>query len=253
MTRFSFALALAGAVALAPLAQAQTPAGPPQGGFGRAGGPPGPGGMRGGPRGRPGLDPASMLLSRTGELKLTDAQVGRLAAVARRSADRRTAMRASGDSLRTALRARATDSTRRAGLREPNPAIRSMMEKAQQGAHADLRDALAVLTPDQQATAFEMIARGKNRSGGGMREGRGMRRGGGMRERGRPGMDGPQRGGRGMNGMRPQGQPPVNGVATQGRRPEYAFCAHRKTLKYAETYSQPKTERLAIVREAFCF
>lgn len=219
MTRFSIALALAGAVALAPIAQGQGRAGTPQGGIGRAGGPPGPGGMRGGSRGGPGVDAASMLLARTGELKLTDAQVGRLAAVARRASERRASLRSTGDSLRTAaIRARATDTTRRAGLREPAPAVRSMMERAQEGAHADLRDALAVLTPDQQATAFEMMARAGNRGGAGMREGRGMRRGGGMREGRRPGKDA-QRGRRGMNSERPQGPPPVNGVAPQGRRP----------------------------------
>jgi len=46
-----------------------------------------------------GGDVASFLLSHTGELKLSDQQVTRLAAIARRSADRRQAVMRSMDSL----------------------------------------------------------------------------------------------------------------------------------------------------------
>src|SRR4051812_31535693 len=60
----------------------------------------GPGPMPGGPgmmmmHGGPGPDPASMLLAATGHLHLTDAQVVRLAAIARRAEERHAAMRTS--------------------------------------------------------------------------------------------------------------------------------------------------------------
>ena len=45
-------------------------------------------------------DPAQFLLAHTGELELTDAQVTRLAAIARRSAERRRALRVQMDSMR---------------------------------------------------------------------------------------------------------------------------------------------------------
>src|SRR5207244_2740759 len=59
-----------------------------------------PGPMPGGPgmmmmHGGPGPDPASMLLAATGPLHLTDAQVVRLAAIARRAEERHAAMRTS--------------------------------------------------------------------------------------------------------------------------------------------------------------
>ena len=110
-------------------------------------------------------DVASMLLSHTGELKLTDAQVTRLAAIARRTADRRQSMRASMDSMRPVR----DSATRRAG---PTPAARAMMERLRDQGHTDLRDALSVLTADQQATAWETMAqRGgpPGQMGGGMR------------------------------------------------------------------------------------
>src|SRR5687768_5009331 len=57
--------------------------------------------MAGGPQGRGAAAPAvQMLLAHTGELGLTDAQVVRLAAIARRGEGRRTALRASMDSAR---------------------------------------------------------------------------------------------------------------------------------------------------------
>jgi hypothetical protein len=53
--------------------------------------------------------------------------------------------------------------------------MRANMERVREQEHADRRDAIAVLTPDQQARAWEMIAA----------RGRAMRgaRGGAMRER----------------------------------------------------------------------
>ena len=98
---------LATAIAIAALAastasaqQRERAMAPPQGG------PP-----PGGPMGRAvvgpsGMDAASMLLAQTAALKLSDQQVTRLAAIARRTGERRTAMMASLDSLRaTRLRA----------------------------------------------------------------------------------------------------------------------------------------------------
>ena len=98
------AYVLAGAMTLGGTAQAQQPRRP-------LGPPPG-GSPAGAMIARPGLGPggpgggiASMLLAHTGEFKLTDAQVTRLAGIARRTSDRHRAMRASMDSLRTSTNA----------------------------------------------------------------------------------------------------------------------------------------------------
>lgn len=98
----------------------------------------------------------TFLLSHTGQLQLTDQEVVKLASIARRAADRHKAMRASFDSLHMQFR-RGGDS----GMRhheEPPPQLRVAMEKEHEANHADLRDALAVLTPDQQATAWELVS-----------------------------------------------------------------------------------------------
>jgi hypothetical protein len=101
---------------------------------------------------------ASMLLSHTSDLKLTDVQVTKLAGIARRAGDRRAALRAKGDSLReSAMRGRPNGTDQQ--LPKDFEAMRANMEKARQADHEDLRDALAVLTPDQAATAFEMMGR----------------------------------------------------------------------------------------------
>ncbi|HEV7587607.1 MAG TPA: Spy/CpxP family protein refolding chaperone [Longimicrobium sp.] len=108
----------------------------------------GPGPMPGGP----GPDPAGMLLAATGPLHLTDAQVVRLAAIARRAEERHAAMRTSMEAAHAAAAARQAP---------PDAEMARMhqaMERMHEQARADLRDALAVLTPDQQATAFEMVA-----------------------------------------------------------------------------------------------
>ena len=120
--------------------------------------------MGGMPMGPPMMDVASRFLAQTGELKLTDQQVTRLAAIARRTAEHRESMRASIDSLRPAPGA-PRDSLRR---REPSPAARAFATRIRDQAHADLRDALAVLTPDQLATAWGMMASrgGAGRAGG---------------------------------------------------------------------------------------
>ena len=142
MARLTAALVLGGALAMASAAHAQ-PAGPPMG--------------------FPSRDVASMLLAHTGELKLSDPQVTRLAAIARRTAERRQSMRASLDSVRPVR-----DSVRRG----PPLAARAFVERMRDQTHTDLRDALSVLTADQQATAWEMVAA---RGGGSGRMGRGMR------------------------------------------------------------------------------
>ena len=188
MTRLVLALALVGVAALAPASPAQQPGGPPMGGMGMA-----PGG------------PASMLLAHTGDLKLSDAQVTRLAAIARRASDRHMAMQAavrnSMDSMQKAMEATPPAANGpRPRMMMPPAGARAQMERARQSDHDDLRDALAVLTPDQQATAFERASMrggaGRMRRGGGMpgRGGMGGRMGQGnapgqMRER-MPGMDG---------------------------------------------------------------
>lgn len=128
----------------------------------------------GGPRGRmPGAvamapragrgaldDPAAFLLAQTGELKLTDAQVTRLAAIARRSADRRRALRARVDSMRPerALSGQRPDSATRDRMRQRFEQLRPDVERLRDQAQADRRDAIAVLTPDQQAMAWERVA-----------------------------------------------------------------------------------------------
>jgi Spy/CpxP family protein refolding chaperone len=127
---------------------------------------------------------AELLLARTGELGLTDAQVTRLAAIARRAAARRQAMRATRDSLRTRLGqgARPDSATRRQLITR----VRTDMERMRDQDRTDRRDAIAVLTADQQARAWELVA---NRAGHGARGARGAR--GGMRP-----------GGLGRGGMR---------------------------------------------------
>ena len=211
MSRLSTSLALIGVLALAPILGAQAPnagAPAPRGPAGPRRGAP-PAGM---PMGMPmgaqmgGPDISSMFLSHTAELKLSDQQVTRLAAIARRSSERRDAMRRSMDSLMTARRGQAPDSARRM---TPSPAMQASMARMREQAHADLRDALGVLTPDQQATAWEIVA---------MRGGRGGPAGpmAGSRMRGAPGMrGGPGAAGPGMR-QAPRGGPDGQGAQPQG-------------------------------------
>ena len=128
---------LISAAAGAATASAQQPQGPR----------PAPGGM---PFGAPVVE---MLLAQTGPLQLTDAQVVRLAAIARRADERHRALRTRLDSLRP--RRAPGDSTAR--RERPMPPT-DLLERERDASHVDLRDALAVLTADQQARAFEMIA-----------------------------------------------------------------------------------------------
>ena len=167
-------LVLGLAVATAPVARAQHP----------AGGPPWPGNemsrakamvrierMERGPGdmtmlGMPGMrgqgeSIASMLLARTAELKLTDQQVTKLAAIARREGDRRTAMHAHMDSLMHTEQMQVTAGQQSA----PRPMMMMhdrdpMMDRMREQDHADLRDALGVLSIDQLADAWVMRGHG---------------------------------------------------------------------------------------------
>ena len=124
---------------------------------------------------------AQMLLAQTGPLDLTDAQVVKLAAIARRSEARRRGMRAAMDSARDRFsRSGAADSTARRQFRDR---MRADMERAREQSRNDQRDAIAVLTADQQARAWEMVARRGRATG--MRGERGPR----MRRNMRPRME----------------------------------------------------------------
>lgn len=105
------------------------------------------------PRGGPAGDIGSFLLAHTAELKLTDQQVTRLAAIARRAGERRQAAMRAMDSLAT--RGMRRDSAGR-GPGGPPPAMRAEAERMRDQRHAELKEALGVLTPDQQATAWEI-------------------------------------------------------------------------------------------------
>lgn len=165
-TRTGLALALVVA-ATAAVGHAQQQ--PPAGGAPRAPQGQGPRDGMGGPMGRMrdggrGMRPmggapgggniASMLLGHTADLKLSDAQVTRLAAIARRTEDRHRAMRAQMDSM--FQRNRAQNGTAGAPPAAMPEQARAMMDRARDQEHADVRDALAVLTPDQQADAWMM-------------------------------------------------------------------------------------------------
>jgi hypothetical protein len=139
--------------------EAQEAGGPPPGGGRPAFG------MMAGMPGRGGASPigatAAFLLAHTGDLALSDAQVVRLAAISRRTEARRKALVARMDSARAAARPAPGDSAgpgaRRRGPAGPPPAE---LQRARDQLHTDVRDAIAVLTPDQQANAWMMIADG---------------------------------------------------------------------------------------------
>lgn len=98
---------------------------------------------------------AEMLLSQTGELELSDAQVVRLAAIARRSEARRRALRASMDSARARFGGQPADSVAR---RQFEQRMQADMQRAAEQMRTELRDAIAVLTADQQAKAWNRVA-----------------------------------------------------------------------------------------------
>jgi hypothetical protein len=135
-------------------------------------------GMRPGGRG-PGRG-AAFLLAHTGDLELTDAQVVKLAAIARRGAVRMRGIRATMDSARRRFDGPPTpaDSAARERFRSR---MRTEAIRLRDQFTADQRDAIAVLTPDQQGRAWQMVSRGRR---GGVRAGMRMRRGMGMWDRG---------------------------------------------------------------------
>lgn len=180
---------------------------------------PGPGGGA-----NPVASTADFLLARTGELALTDAQVVRLAAISRRTDARRKAMMTRMDSLRaTAPRPVPGDSAGPRGRRGPGgpgrpggppPMDVKQMQQMRDQMRGDVRDAIAVLTPDQQASAWMMIAGGQalGRARGAMGPMAPMRRMG-RGSGGGPRNDDRQRAGRG-----PIGRPPA--PRDVPRRPE---------------------------------
>jgi hypothetical protein len=159
-----------------------------------------------------GMGAASKLLSQTGELQLTDQQVVKLAAIARREGTRRRALRATMDSVRRAAPMMRRDSV---GPRRMPPQLASAIKQMREQNRADLKEAITVLTPDQQAQAWQMMAARnamarramRMRTMGGMMQPRGMMQGQGMGAA--PHM--------GPNGMR-QGGPASGGAAQQRGR-----------------------------------
>jgi hypothetical protein len=106
-------------------------------------------------------DAASMFLAHTGELQLTDAQVTRLAAIARRAEAREHAMRARLDSAVVAFHERADGSDDGDGVAREMLVTRLPMatEAELRARHEDDREAFTVPTPDQLATAHELMQR----------------------------------------------------------------------------------------------
>jgi hypothetical protein len=179
-------------------AQNQPPQRPPQGMPPMGGGNAGAGiGDRG----------AQMLLARSAQLELTDAQVTRLAGIARRAEARRRSMRAAMDSART----RFTQPGDSLARRQFGQRMQADMQKERDQSRIDLRDAITVLTPDQQAKAWEMNAA---RSGA-----RGAMRGraGGMQRGGRDGRGFGPGDRRGPGGMRPGGMGPGGDMGPRGQ------------------------------------
>lgn len=133
---------------------------------------------------------AQFLLANTGELQLNDQQVTRLAAIARRRESREQMRRATVDSLRARWSTLAGDSAGRVARRvEMTAAMRAAADRARTERHGDLRDALAILTPDQQARAWELRGSAGARNVRGPRVGRmdrGFRGRGEVRRRMRP-------------------------------------------------------------------
>jgi hypothetical protein len=104
---------------------------------------------------------ADFLLAHTGDLALTDAQVVRLAAISRRTDARRRSMMARMDSARAAARPAPGDSAGRRGRGgRPAGAPPAELQQARDQMRTDLRDAIAVLTADQQASAWMLITGG---------------------------------------------------------------------------------------------
>jgi len=119
-----------------------------------------------------GVPATKLLLSHTGELELTDAQIVRLAAIERRSHARRKALRAAMDSAGRRFAGQPGDSVARRQFRQR---MQADLQRAQEQARVDQRDAIAVLTPDQQARAWELVSNRGRGLRGAVRGMRGMR------------------------------------------------------------------------------
>lgn len=117
----------------------------------------GPEGQGGPPRHGPPPSTAEFLLGHAGALELTDAQVTRLAAIARRTHQQHEAMR---------TRELPDPQPGQQGGR-PAPPSPAEMERHREQAQAERRDAIAVLTADQQAKAWEFLQRGPGGRGPG--------------------------------------------------------------------------------------
>lgn len=105
-----------------------------------------------------------MLLAHTAELKLSDAQVTRLAAIARRTDERHKAARVTMDSVMKSHMAMPAAERNRMPMQD-DAGVRAMHERMMAAERADVRDALAVLTADQQADAWMMRSPGMRMHG----------------------------------------------------------------------------------------
>lgn len=104
---------------------------------------------------------ARFLLAHTGELNLTDAQVVKLAAIERRAEARRVTTRTAMDSMRARFMAQGMPADSAARAARHNVMMSTMQAnqtKMREGQQADLREAVAVLTADQQAKVWQLMA-----------------------------------------------------------------------------------------------
>jgi hypothetical protein len=104
------------------------------------------------------MDAASMFLAHTGELQLTDAQVTRLAAIARRAESREKAMRARMDSAMSHAKAEAGHDGNGEGMMMMRMRMFMPTEAERKAQHEDDREAFSIPTPDQLATAWELMS-----------------------------------------------------------------------------------------------
>ena len=108
-----------------------------------------------------GMNVAEMFLAHTGDLQLSDAQVTKLAAIARRSEARQKATQARMDSSMKSMHERVEVSRDGNGNGAPRAMMMMRMpmpsEADRKAQHEDDREAFSVPTPDQLATAWEMM------------------------------------------------------------------------------------------------
>src|SRR5215510_11453729 len=104
------------------------------------------------------MDAASMFLAHTGELQLTDAQVTKLAAIARRAESREKAMRARMDSAMSHGKAEAAHDGMGEGMMMMRMRMFMPTEGERKAQHEDDREAFSIPTPDQLATAWELMS-----------------------------------------------------------------------------------------------